>query len=318
MVLIEFLLLHIHQQEAVTAFDVEVLLGDRKIYLDLAWKGRELSPSTVHAWQKEVLQDVAGSPTVNEILQQHGSDAWCQSHPRLSGYAVLRIPLPLSPRQWETAPKKTPPRPMVYDFDLNKNSVDSTLRQKRLSELNYVVFDTETTGLKPEEGDEVISIAGVRVVNQRILSGETFDQLVNPQRSIPRDSIRFHGITEDQVQDAPCFDEVLPEFKAYVGNAVLVAHNAWFDMKFLRRREAKMGSRFHNPVLDTLMLSVCLHGHEVDQSLDGICARLGIDVFGRHSALGDSMATAKVLLQLIDLLEARGIVTLQDALDAYP
>ncbi len=316
--LVDFLLQKIHAELAVTEFDLEVLLGDNNVYLDLAWSGTAIPSVTLLGWQEELLTDVVGSPTVNEVLRQHDSELWSQPHPRIDDCALVRIPLPASARQWEAEPQKLPPRPMVYDFDLNKHGdAGSAIRQKRLRDLDYVVFDTETTGLNPEEGDEVISIAAVRVVNLRILSGESFDQLVNPGRSIPKDSIRFHGITDEEVKDAPPIDSVLPSFRDFVGDAVLVAHNAWFDMKFLRRREVHSGVRLDNQILDTLMLSVCLHGHEVEQSLDAIIARLGVDIVGRHTALGDSMATAKVLLALIDLLEARGIITLQDALDAY-
>ncbi len=317
-VLVEFLLHRVHAELGVTAFDLEALRGDNSVYLDLTWTGTVLASATLLGWQEEVLADVVGSPTVYDVLRQHGSEIWSQPHPRIGDCAILRIPLPVSVRQWEAEPPKLPPRPMVYDFDLNKSdAANNAVRQKRLRDLDYVVFDTETTGLNPEEGDEVISIAGVRVVSQRILSAESFDQLVNPGRGIPKDSIRFHGITDEQVEDAPLLDAVLPQFRDFVGDAVLVAHNAWFDMKFLRRREAHTGVRFDNQILDTLMLSVCVHGHEVEQSLDAITGRLGVDIFGRHSALGDSLATAKVLLALIDLLEARGIISLQDALDAY-
>ncbi|WP_207060939.1 exonuclease domain-containing protein [Motiliproteus sp. SC1-56] len=302
----------------VQAFDVEASGGGQGVYLDLSWSGRALSTSELEACRAATLGQVVGKPSADELLQQLGSELWSQPHPRLESRAQVRLPLPAPEQSAEDAAPPLPTRPMIYDFNLfEERDRHGPLMERPLRQLDFVVFDTETTGLHPESGDEVVSIAAVRIVNQRILPDENFNELVNPGRPIPRDSIRYHGITDEQVKDAPDIVEVLPRFKAYAKDAVLVAHNAWFDLAFIRRREAQSGAYFTNPILDTLMLSVCLHGQEVDQSLDGIANRLGIDILGRHSALGDSLATARILLSQIDLLEARGIITLRDALEAY-
>jgi len=262
------------------------------------------------------LEHSTQATTARDIISSHYTDIWSQQH-RQDGQALLRLPLPASPRQWESPKPILPSRPEFYDFDLtSRGQLPSSLMETALSKLNLVVFDTETTGLKPSAGDKIVSIAAVRIISGRILWGETFERMVNPGIPIPSASTRFHGITDDMVQDKQGIEKTLSEFHNFVDDSILVAHNAAFDMKFIRLSEHDTGISFDNPVLDTLLLSVYLQKEESDHTLDGIARRLGVEIHGRHTAIGDTLVTAEVFLNQTGLLASKEILTLEDALKA--
>ena len=187
---------------------------------------------------------------------------------------------------------------------------------KLLSDLTFVVFDTETTGLDPTGGDEIISIAGVRVHEGKINNEEIFDELVNPQRSIPLLSLKIHEIYPEMLDNKLTIDKVLPLFHEFADNTILVAHNAAFDMRFLQLKEEETGIKFNNPVLDTLLLSAVCHPKQEIHNLEDIAEKCGVEIIGRHTALGDSLVTAEVFLKLIPILKAMGIKTLGEAREA--
>jgi DNA polymerase-3 subunit epsilon len=207
--------------------------------------------------------------------------------------------------------------PEFYNFDLflpRPILEREELLQADLADLEYVVVDTETTGLQLSRGDKIISISAIRIRRGRVQNADIFNTLVNPGRSIPAESTIIHGIVDHMVVDAPSMNEVYPQFMEYVGDSILVAHNAAFDKKCLdMAAEAGAFRQIDNPILDTLLLSYALHQEIEGHSLDAIAERMGITIEGRHTSLGDARATAQVFLGLLSLLPGRGVRTLAEA-----
>ncbi len=286
--------------------------------LDLVWFGQAMSTDTVMNWQMEAMRSRADATplTVRDVVERHGGEFWFERE-RVRQEAFFRFLLPCSTAQDPLAAEqfvRGDSRPEFYDFDLFQTSAQGrALDERSLAELTYTVFDTETTGLNPSAGDEIIQIGATRIVNGKLLRQECFDQLVDPQRALASASVAIHGIQPDMLAGQPKILDVLPVFHAFAFDTVLVAHNAAFDMRFLQMKEGLSGLRFDQPVLDTLLLSAWVHPNQQSHRLEAIAERLGVAVIGRHTAVGDAMVTAEVFLRLIPLLRAKGVHTLGEA-----
>ena len=292
-----------------------------KAQLDLVWSGQAMSTETVMSWELDPMRvgGEASRLTVRDVVERHAGAFWFERE-RVRHQAFFRLLLPLAnpqERAEAAALLPTDSRPEYYDFDLFKTTERTrSLDDQRLSELAYTVFDTETTGLNPSQGDEIIQIGAARIVNNKLLRQESFEQLVDPKRPIPAASIPIHGIQPEMVRGQPTIDQVLPAFHAFAQDTVLVAHNAAFDMRFLQLKQEQAGLAFDHPVLDTLLLSAVVHPNQDSHRLEALAERFNVTIVGRHTALGDAMVTAEVFLKLIPLLAEKGIHTLGEAREA--
>ena len=306
----------------VRALTLRLQPSSGRAQLDLIWSGQAMSTETVMSWESEPMRfGTEVSPlSVRDVMQRHGGEFWFERD-RVRHQAFFRCLLPLAEgardvEDLNAAALRHASRPEYYDFDLFRASESQhALDDRRLAELSYTVFDTETTGLDPAV-DRIIQIGAARLVNGKLLRQEGFEQLVDPQRSLPEAGIAIHGIQPEMVRGQPTIDRVLPAFHIFVGDTVLVAHNAAFDMRFLQLAEGRSGVVFDQPVLDTLLLSAVVHPNQDSHRLEAIAERFGITVIGRHTALGDAIVTAEVFLKLIPLLAAMGIHTLGQAREA--
>jgi DNA polymerase-3 subunit epsilon len=313
---IVFLLHELQQSVECRQFDCLLTCDNRFVKFDFVWNGKPVPMETLKLWEERRvdLKDESLPLTLKEVIGHHDGEIW--SHKYDDGRAYLRLLLPKVDsgeaariRELTILPKS---RPEFFDFDLfNQPGQNPEIDNRRLSEVACTVFDTETTGLDPRGGDEIISIGAVRIVNGRLLHNETFDQLVDPRREIPPESTHVHGITNEMLAGQPPLEKVLPQFYRFAEETVLVAHNAAFDMRMLQLKESVTGVSFTNPVLDTLLLSAIVHPGHKNHDMEGIAARLGVSIIGRHTALGDAIATGEIFLKLLPLLEQQGITTLR-------
>ena len=164
-----------------------------------------------------------------------------------------------------------------------------------------IVFDTETTGMDPETGDKLVEIGAVELINH-IPTGVTFHRYINPQREVPDDAFKIHGLSYDFLKNHPTFSELVDEWIEFVGDAVLVAHNAPFDMKFINFEQKELGKITYGMerVVDTLEIARKLFPGQRN-SLDALCKRFNVDNSARtlHGALLDADLLAKVYLELL-------------------
>ncbi|NVK40861.1 MAG: DNA polymerase III subunit epsilon [Oceanospirillaceae bacterium] len=294
-------------------YEAEVQLGNQRVYLDLIWRGSPIDQGRLEQWRWLPLAESTQHPQLNDILRRHDSDWWSLAD--TDGHARLRLPLAAATRIGAPPPPR-PPRPEFHDFSIaDLPAPDAEQGRVPLRSLEMIVFDTETTGLDLRRGDCLISIGACRILNGRLLASDVFDQLVNPERPIPPESTRIHGLSDDDVAGAPPAEVVLPRFRDFIGHGVLVAHNASFDLRAIQPGAEGAGISLDMPVLDTLLLSRALDPTLEGHGLDALAERYQL-VFvpgSRHTALGDARVTAELLLQLLPRLEARGVHTLDDA-----
>ena len=167
--------------------------------------------------------------------------------------------------------------------------------------MREIVLDTETTGLDCLNGDRLIEVGCLELLNH-IPTGRTFHAYVNPRRLISADALIVHGLSDAFLRDKPCFDDIAEAFCDFVGDSALVAHNAAFDRAFINM---ELGACRRAPIeehrfVDTLMLARRRHPNGPN-SLDALCARYGIDNSARtkHGALLDAEILAEVYLELL-------------------
>ncbi|CAA7623786.1 DNA polymerase III, epsilon subunit [Magnetospirillum sp. LM-5] len=184
--------------------------------------------------------------------------------------------------------------------------IDDTL----LAELPVLVLDTETTGLDAAR-DSIVSVGAVRCHGTRIYRSTVLDLLVDPGRRIPARATSVHGIDDAMVAGKPSIAQVFPEIMTMMAGTVMVGHNIGFDLALLHNAAVRTGQAWVPPPrLDILLLAAALNPDETALELDHQAARLGINISGRHTALGDALVTAEIWVRLVPQLERQGVKTL--------
>jgi len=182
----------------------------------------------------------------------------------------------------------------------------------KVNQIEWVVFDVETTGLSPVGGDRIIEIAAVKVRDEKIVA--TFDSLVNPKRDVPVEAQQVNNITLQMLADAPAADEILPSIIEFIGGGCLVAHNIKFDLDFLCHGLSLIGRKLNDstPAIDTLKMSKKFLPQLSSHRLINIAQYFGVATKDAHRALADVKMTVTVLKRFLDMAVRQGIMTPQD------
>ena len=173
----------------------------------------------------------------------------------------------------------------------------------------YIVFDIETTGFSSIQ-DRIIEIGAVKVVNGKIM--DRFSTFVNPQKPIPFEITNLTSITDEMVMGSPAIDVILPQFLEFIGDGVLVAHNAGFDVGFIEQNCRNLGLNDHFVYLDTVALARVLLPTLSKYKLNIVAKALNISLENHHRAVDDAGATAEIFVKFVEMLKKEHITTLKE------
>ena len=167
--------------------------------------------------------------------------------------------------------------------------------------MRYIVLDTETTGLDPDDGHKIIEIGCIEILNRNI-TNNTFHKYINPNREIDVEASKIHGLTNNFLKDKPVFEEIYLEFREYISNSPIIIHNAPFDIGFLKKEHTitSVNDKFlDNEIIDSLKLARKISPGKKN-TLDALCDRYSIDNSDRtlHGALLDAKLLAFVYLKM--------------------
>lgn len=243
------------------------------------------------------LLETLGQPASEEALIQHLFGA--------SGNTAL----------WTGHLRKTLRSSSLFESSASSNTDSALLwslsswrtTQQLLNEVDFVVVDTETTGLRPGP-DRVIEVAALRLRGGRVI--DTFQSIVNPGRHLPPFIVKFTGITQEMVEEAPTAREILPDFFQFIDDATLVGHNLAFDINFLTHEARLLRKHCAMDGLDTILLARRFLPGLKRFKLDTVAQHLKIPANNRHRALGDVETTAAVFSRMLEIAQQQGMQTL--------
>lgn len=202
---------------------------------------------------------------------------------------------------------------MAFIRSISREQRKESAMDTPLADMEAVVFDLETTGFHPYNGDEIISIGGVLIRGYDFEEAEPFYRLVNPKRKIPKHITELTGISNEMVEDAGDLMQALHDFLDFTGKRVLIAHGSGHDKAFLNAalwRTSKIN--LTHRVVDTMMIAKWLDPKCGHYGLDEWLERCGIEITERHHALHDAIMTAKLYFSFMEMVGSRQVVTLGD------
>ena len=202
----------------------------------------------------------------------------------------------------------------IFKFIRSYIDTHRLFRGLEINNCSFVILDTETTGLEASKGDKIISLAALKIRNSLIQENEFLDELINPERDIPWESVKIHHITDEHVRGKPTLPELQSKINLFLKKSILIGHNIEFDKKFiyqdaansdLSRRMKKITS------IDTIYLTAALYPDLENYDLSYLCEHFNIRTNDqiRHSALGDCWITARLFLHLLNKAKEKNITT---------